>query len=45
MNETIEEIYYQRNQKVVLKWAKDYNENDKERLREQTRDKYRHSSE
>ena len=45
MNETIEEIYYQRNQKVVLKWAKDYNENDKERLREQTRDKYRHLSE
>ena len=45
MNETIEEIYYQRNQKVILKRVKDYNENDKERLREQARDKYRHLSE
>ena len=45
MNETIEEIYYQRNQKVILKRAKDYNENDKERLREQARDKYKHLSE
>ena len=27
--------YYQRNRDVILNRAKDYNENDKERLREQ----------
>ena len=40
-----EETYYQKNQKVILKRAKDYYENDKERLREQARDKYRNLSE
>ena len=30
---------------VILKRAKDYYENDKERLREQARDKYRNLSE
>ena len=34
-------IYYQRNRDVILNRAKDYYENDKERLREQARDKYR----
>ena len=37
--------YYQRNQDVILNRAKDYYENDKERLREQARDKYRNLSE
>ena len=40
MNESVEETYYQRN-----KDAKDYYENDKKRLREQARDKYRNLSE
>ena len=31
--------YYQRNRCVILNRAKDYYENDKERLREQARDK------
>ena len=31
--------YYQRNQDVILIRAKDYYENDKERLKEQARDK------
>ena len=33
--------YYQRNREVILNRAKGYYENDKERLREKTRDKYR----
>ena len=33
--------YYQRKRDVILSRAKDYYENDKERLREQVRDKYR----
>ena len=33
--------YYQKNQDVILNRAKDYYENDKGRLREQARDKYR----
>ena len=37
--------YYQRNRDVILNRAKVYYENDKERLREQTRDKYRNLSE
>ena len=37
--------YYQRNQDVILNRAKDYYDNDKERLREQARDKYRNLSE
>ena len=32
--------YYQRNGDVILNRAKDYYENDQERLREQARDKY-----
>ena len=34
-------FFYQRNWDVILNRAKDYYENDKERLREQARDKYR----
>ena len=37
--------YYQRNCGVLLNRAKDYYENDKERLRDQARDKYRNLSE
>ena len=33
--------YYQRNRDVILNRAKYYYGNDKERLREQARDKYR----
>ena len=36
MNNT---TYYQKNREVILNRAKDYNENDKERLREQARDR------
>ena len=32
-------IYYQRNRDIILNRAKDYYENDKERLKEQARDK------
>ena len=41
INESIEETYYQKNKKVILNRAKYYYENDKERLREEARDKYR----
>ena len=34
-----------RNRDVILNRAKDYCENDKKRLKEQARDKYRHLSE
>ena len=37
--------YYQKNQNVILNRAKDYCENDKERLREQAKNKYRNLSE
>ena len=37
--------YYERNWDVILNGAKDYYGNDKERLREQARDKYRNLSE
>ena len=36
---------YLRNRDVILNRTKDYYENDKERLREQARDKYRNLSE
>ena len=42
MNNT---TYYQRNRGIILNTAKDYYENDKERLRVQARDKYRNLSE
>ena len=39
MNEYVDLTYYQKNLDVVLNRAKYYYENDKERLREQSRDK------
>ena len=43
--ESADLTYYQRNQDMILNRAKDYYENDKNRLREQARDKYRNLSE
>ena len=37
--------YYQKNRDVILNRAKDYHENDKERLKGQARDKQRNLSE
>ena len=37
--------YYQKNRDVILNRTKDYYGNDKERLREQARDKYKNLSE
>ena len=37
--------YYQKHRDVILNTAKDYYENDKEKLRGQVRDKYRNLSE
>ena len=45
MSECADFTYYQRNQGVILNRSKDYYKNDKERLREQARDKYRNLSE
>ena len=45
MSEYIDLTYYQRNSGLILNRAKDYYENDKERLRRQARDKYRSLSE
>ena len=45
MSESNEETYYQRKKDVILKRAKGYYENDKKRLRDQARDKYRNLSE
>ena len=39
-----QKTYYQRNRDVMLNRARDYSENDKERLRQQARDKYRRIS-
>ena len=45
MSESAYSTYYQRNRDVILNRAKDYYENDKERLTEQGRDKCRNLSE
>ena len=45
MSENTDLPYYQKNRDVVLNKAKDYNKNNKVRLREQARDKYRNLSE
>ena len=45
MSEYFDLTYYQRNWEVILNREKDYNENDKKRLRELARDKYRIISE
>ena len=42
---SIELTYYQRNRDVILNRAKVCYENDKEKLKEQARDKYRNLSE
>ena len=42
MSECADLTYYQRNRDVILNRAKDYYENDKERLRVQARDKQRY---
>ena len=39
MSQSADLIYYQKNLNVILNRAKDYYENDKERLREQATDK------
>ena len=45
MSESAYLTYYQKNRDVILNRAKDYYENDKERLREQARDKFINLSE
>ena len=45
MSENVYLTYYQSNRDVILNRDKDFYENDKERLREQARDKYRNLSE
>ena len=45
MSEYVDLTYYQRNRDLILNIAKDYQENDKERLKGQARDKYRNLSE
>ena len=45
MGECADLTYCQRNQDVILNRARDYYWNDKERLREEARDKYRNLSE
>ena len=45
MSESTDLTYYQRNRDVVLNKAKDYYKNDRKRLREQARNKYRILSE
>ena len=44
MNESVDEINYQKNREVILNRAKDYYKTDEEILREQARDKYRNFS-
>ena len=39
--ESADLTYYQKNRDVILNRAKDYYENDKKRLRKQSRDKYK----
>ena len=45
MNEYVDLTCYQKNRDVILNRAKYYYENDKEKLREKARDKYRNLSE
>ena len=42
---SIEKTYHEENRDVILNRPKYYHENEKERLREQARDKYRNLSE
>ena len=45
MSENTDLTYYKKTRDVILNRAKDYYDNDKERLREPTRNKYRNLSE
>ena len=45
MGENTNWTYYQKGRDVILNRAKDYYENNKEKLRVQVRDKYRNVSE
>ena len=45
ISEYVDFTYYQKNREVILNIAKDYYENDKERLKRQARDKDRNLSE
>ena len=45
MSDNTDLTYYQKNRDVVLNKAKDYDKNNKVRLRGQARDKYRNLSE
>ena len=45
MNEYVDLIYHQRNGDVILNRAKDYYENDQERLRKEARNEYGNLSE
>ena len=45
MSEITDLTYYQKNRYLILNKAKDYNKNNKERLKEQERGKYRGLSE
>ena len=45
MNEKTNLTYYQKKRDVILNRAKDYYEDDKERLRMQAKDKYRNLTE
>ena len=45
MSESTDLTYYKKNRHIIRNRAKDYQENDKERLREQARGKYRNLSE
>ena len=45
MSEISDLTYFQKNRTVILSKAKDYYKNNKERLKEQAREKYRSLSE
>ena len=45
MSKCADLTYYQRTRDMIINRAKHYYENDKERLREQARDKYKNLSE
>ena len=45
MSEIADLTYYQKNRNIILNKVKDYYKNNKERLREQARNKYRSLSE
>ena len=44
MSENADLTYYQKNRDVILNRARDYYQNDKERLREEVKNKYRNLS-